>query len=131
MAANSLGNFGERVALDAAAGVSPSVTLYVHLYTDSVDAAGTGTEVSAVGTGYVKQAVTFSAAATVGGATTSANTNEVLFPLATASYTTVVSMAVKNAAGDVFWYGDLTAPKLVDVADQLRFAIGDIDLSMD
>ena len=131
MAANSLGNYGEQVALNAAAGRTPAETLFVHLYTDSVDATGTGTEVSAVGTGYVKQVVTFGAAATVGGVTATSNDIEVLFPLATASYTTVVSMAIKEATGSVFWYGDLTVAKLVDLNDQLRFAIGDIDLSMD
>jgi len=128
---NSLGDFGERLALDAAAGVSPAVTLYCHLYTDSVDATGTGTEVSAVGTGYLKQLVSFNAAATVGGVTSTDNDIEVLFPLATASYGTVVSMAIKDGTGNVYWYGDLTASKLVDLNDQLRFAIGDIDLSMD
>jgi hypothetical protein len=131
MAANSLGDYGERIALDAAAGVAPAVTLYVHLYTDSVAADGTGTEVTNVGTGYVKQVVSFDPAATSGGVTTTSNDVEVLFPLATASYGSVVSMAIKNNGGDVFWYGDLTVPKSIDTNDQLRFAIGDIDLSMD
>ena len=132
---NSLGNYGERVALDAASGVSPAGSRFVALYTNSVAADGTGTEV-ANANGYARQSVTFSAAATLAGVTTSSNTNEVLFPLCTTSnWGTIQSIGIwdsgTHGAGNLLWYGALTSPKLVEVDDQLRFAIGAIDLSMD
>lgn len=135
MAANSLGDYGERLALDAASGVSPVDGRFIALFTDSINAAGTGTEV-ANANGYERKAVVFDAAATVGGSTTTDNNAEVLFNLCvTSNWGTIVSIGIYDSAsygaGNLIWYGDLTAAKLIEVNDQLRFAIGAVDLSMD
>lgn len=133
--ANSLGNAGERLALNAASGQSPAANRYIALYTNNVAADGTGTEV-ANANGYQRTAVTFSAAATVGGVTSTSNDAEVLFPLCTtANWGNIQSIGIWTSqtwgAGDLIWYGTLTSPKLVEVDDQLRFAIGAVDLTMD
>ena len=130
MANKSLGDYGELQALNFAAGISPAMALTVYLYTDSVDAAGTGTEVAS-GIGYTPTAVTFGTATQVGGVTSIKNSAPVVFSPATAAWGTVTSLALKDGSGNVWWYGDLTTPKTVGLDDQLQFAINAIVLTMD
>lgn len=134
--ANSLGNYGERLALDAAAGVAPAKNLYLALFTTAPDATGAGTEVSPTGTNYSRKQATFDAAATDGGGVTStSNSAPVEFDPATASWGTIVGIGIfdsaTHGAGNLHWYGTVTNPKAVGVGDILKFAIGAIDLKMD
>lgn len=143
MAVNTLSNFGERKALDAAAGVSPAATLYVALLTTTPsDGAGTGLVEVTVGNGYIRKAVTFDAAATSTGVAPqpspagigfTKNSAEVLFNVASASWGTINGVGIYDAesGGNLWWYGDLVASKTVGIDDQLRFAAGAIVLKMD
>jgi hypothetical protein len=130
----SLGDYGETIALDAATGVFPADGRYVALYTDVLTAAGVGTEV-ANAAGYERKAVTFSAATTNTGVTSSSNSAEVLFNLATGTWGQIQSIGIWDSAtyglGNLIWYGELTTYKTIEANDQLRFATGDIDVTMD
>jgi hypothetical protein len=86
------------------------------------------TEVS--GGGYVRQAVAWTAAASVANGTVS-NTAEIAFPVATAAWGTVVGFGIYDAAaaGNLLYYGTLTASKTIAVDDQLKFAVGALTIS--
>jgi hypothetical protein len=55
----------------------------------------------------------------------------VTFPVATASWGTVEAVAICDAltAGNQLYYGDLGTEKLVDIGDQLNFAVGAITVT--
>jgi hypothetical protein len=146
MAINTLSNFGEIKALDAAAGLgAATATLYVALFTTTpTDGTGAGgVEVANAGA-YVRKVVSFDPAATSTGVAPqpspagigfTKNTAEVLFDVAAASWGTVVGVGIYDSAtyggGNLWWYGDLVASKTVGIDDQLRFAAGAIVLKMD
>jgi hypothetical protein len=119
----ALTDIGERLALDA----SLAGTLEVALYTVAPTDTGGGTEVT--GGSYARQSITFDPAGTVGGTTTAANDAEILFPVATGNYGTVVAAAVFDGS-DMIWYGNLTTNRAVNTGDQFRFAIGSIVLGI-
>ncbi len=102
--------------------------VYIGLYTTApTDAAG-GTEVTTSGTAYARQACAFNAAAS--GAT--ANTSDVVFPVATASYGTVVAFGIFDAstAGNLLYWNTITSVA-ISTNDQMKFLAGDIDVTED
>jgi len=107
---------------------TPPATVYVALFTTATDKNGGGTEVS--GGGYARQAVTFGAtqAGTTGRKV--ANSADVLFPVATASWGTVTHCAIFDAAtgGNMLYQGSLEAAKTIGANDQLKFAAGDLSV---
>jgi hypothetical protein len=133
---SSLTNYGEKLALDLTTNAlndlpTPAGTRLVALYTTAPGETGLGgVEVS--GGSYVRKPVTFGPAGISGPDTVASNTAEVLFDEATASWGNIVAMAIfDNAATpNMIWYGNLSAPKTVDVNDQIRFPIGSILLSI-
>jgi hypothetical protein len=144
MAVNTLSNFGEIKALDAAAGLgAATANLYVALFTTTpTNGSGAGGVEIAVAGGYIRKAVAFAASATSTGTAPqpapagiafTKNSGEVLFNVATASWGTVVGVGIYDAesGGNLWWYGDLVASKTVGIDDQLRFADGAIILKMD
>jgi hypothetical protein len=107
---------------------APPSTVYVALFTTATNKSGGGTEVS--GGGYARQAVTFGAP---GGGTNGrkvANSAEVTFPVATASWGTITHCAIFDAStgGNMLYQGALEASKTIDTNDQLRFATGDLSV---
>lgn len=103
--------------------------LYVALYTAAPTDTAEGTEVS--GGGYARQPITFNAP--TGDPATCANSSEIVFPVATASWGTVVAMALCAAAsgtGNQVLWASLMTPKTIDADDQLRFAAGAITVSL-
>lgn len=107
---------------------TPPATVYVALFTTATNKSGGGTEVS--GGGYARQAVTFGVpGAGVDGRKVS-NSAEVAFPVATASWGTITHCAIFDAAtgGNMLYQGALEASKLVDINDQLKFAVGDLSI---
>ena len=60
-----------------------------------------------------------------------ANTAAVSFDVAGASWGTVVAIAICDAvtAGNQLYFGPLGTDKLVDIGDQLNFAIGAITVT--
>lgn len=103
---------------------------YVALFTTAPDpeTGSGGVEVS--GGSYARQQVS-SWDISSGGAT--ANTNEVAFPTATASWGTVVAAALYDAAtaGNMLMSTSLAQSKTINNGDTAKFAAGDIDFSLD
>lgn len=96
-------------------------TVYCALYTATPSDAGGGTEVS--GNGYARQAVTFGAHS--GGVCT--NSAAITFPVdTTANWGTITSFGIFDAltVGNLLYWGALTASQVVNVGNQLQFAIG-------
>jgi hypothetical protein len=109
---------------------TPPATVYVALFTAAPTDAGGGTEVS--GGGYARQAVTFGAVS--GGSPSQiANSAAINFPVATASWGTVVAFGLYDAAtaGNLLAWANLTTSKLIDVNDQAQFATGALTISLD
>lgn len=100
-------------------------TVYCALYTVAPSDAGGGTEVS--GGGYARQAVTFGAPSN--GVFT--NSADVVFPIATANWGTIVAFALFDAAtgGNMLIYGNLSSPKTINSGDQFRFPAGQLSVT--
>jgi len=100
-------------------------TLHIALFTDSVTAAGTGTEVT--GGSYARKPVSASSFTDdlVGGFTLN---TALEFVTATASWGTVQSMAIYDAsvAGNVLAFDDLANSKVIASGDAFRFNTGSI-----
>ena len=127
----------------AAAGTGPA-TLHVALLTAAPSDTGGGTEVS--GGGYARVAVTSSLAnwaGTQGAGTTTASSgtsgttsdnNAITFPAPTANWGTITHYAVydASAAGNLLFYGALTASKTVNNGDAApAFAAGALTFQID
>jgi hypothetical protein len=128
--AGNLSDWLENALLDwAMGGTSPTrpTARHVGLLTAAPTDAGGGTEVS--GSGYSRQAATFGAAAA--GATS--NDSALTFTAAGGSWGTVTHIGIysDSTAGNLLWWGPLTASKTVGDGDSLVFAAGDIDLALD
>jgi hypothetical protein len=97
----------------------------VGLFTAVADAeAGTVTEVS--GGSYARTAVTFSAASS--GAT--ANSADVQFPTASASWGTITHAGVYDNAGNLLFVGELTNSKSVGSGDTFQISTGSLTISL-
>lgn len=101
---------------------TPPATVYVALYIVSPGVGGGGTEVS--GGSYARQLVTF--AAPSNGST--ASDIEVLFPIATSNWGTIVAFAFLDApsGGNMLYFSTLSTPRVVAVSDQVRFPAGQL-----
>jgi len=101
---------------------TPPSTVYLALFTVAPNASGGGTEVA---TGaYARQPVTFGTPVSQ----TVASTAAVTFPIATASWGTVTSFALFDAAtaGNMLYFANLSAPRAIGVNDQMSFPIGQL-----
>lgn len=111
-------------------GVTSPAAVYVALFTaDPGNAGSQASEVSSVGTAYARVAATglFGAPAGTPRQTTNSG-GAVTFPTATASWGTVTHMAILDAAtaGNMLYYGPLTASKTVDPGDTVTFPVSSI-----
>jgi hypothetical protein len=108
----------------ATAYTAPS-TIYLALYTVAPTDTGGGTEVS--GGSYARQSCAF----TVSGNLAS-NTSAVEWPVATATWGTVVAVGVFDAStsGNLLAYGNLTASKSIASGDVFRIPTGDLDITL-
>lgn len=133
--AGSFSDFLENEILDhvfGAAAYTAPATLYIALFTAAPTDAGGGTEVS--GGSYARVAVTNNATnfpAASGGA--KANGTEITFVTATASWGTVVAFGIFDAAsaGNLLAWADLTVTKTVNNGDTAKFAVSDLDITLD
>jgi hypothetical protein len=100
----------------------PPAVVWVALFTVTPGPAGGGTEV--VGGGYGRQTVTFSAPS--GGSTSSLA--DVIFPIATAPWGTVVAFALFDASsgGNMLYFGNLSTSRSILTSDQLKFPAGQL-----
>lgn len=109
---------------------TPPATLYLALFTSDPTDAGTGTEVT--GGAYARQTVAFSAPA-ASGASTSTNSADVLFPVATAAWGTVTHWGVFDAvaAGNLLYLGTLTPNMSVPTSIQPKVLAGTLAITED
>ena len=110
---------------------TPPTNIYVGLTTTTITDAHTGTTVpgEVVDGAYVrKKCNTWDAAAS--GATE--NTQAVTFAQATANWGTITYffLADKTTLGNILCWGNLTTSKAVSSGDTLKFATGDIDITL-
>jgi hypothetical protein len=125
-------NYTEDLVLDwlltANAATRPTAW-WVGLYTAAPSDTGGGTEVS---TGsYARQSSTFTVSGT--SPTLATNSAQIDFPTATGSWGTITHMGIFDAvsAGNLLWWGALTASKTIAIDDVFRFIAGAIDLTLD
>jgi hypothetical protein len=112
----------------AARNYTSPANLFVALSTaNPTDTGGALAEPS--GNGYARQAVSFNAAGADGA---TENTAQLTFgPCTTTSWGTITHFAIFDAssAGNMLYYGALTASKTIDVSDSLVVAAGDLDIA--
>lgn len=99
---------------------------YIGLFTAAPNDTGGGTEVS--GTGYVREAVTF----TVTGDTAS-NSAAVEWPVAGGSWGTITDLAIFDAvtAGNMIGYATLTNAKTIAAGDVFRVPVSELTVTLD
>lgn len=127
----ALSDYAENKVLDHLLGVSeftmPS-TVYLALFTsDPTDTGQAGTEVS--GGGYVRQAVTASAAS--GGQ--SQNSQEVLFPEATEDWGVITHVGIYDSqtGGNMLLHSEVTNPREFLAGDSFRVDVGGLTVNID
>ena len=109
------------VALRNVPYTSPA-TVYVSLYTVAPGVGGGGTEVA--GGSYARQTATFS----VPSNGQCSNTVDITFPVASATWGTIVSFALMDASsgGNMLYFGNLSTSRLVLASDQVKFPAGQL-----
>ena len=102
--------------------LAPPAATYCALFTVAPTQLGGGTEVS--GNGYARQAIVWGAPSNG----VCLNTNDVVFPIATADWGTITSFAVfdQPAGGNLLYYANLSSSRYIYLNDQVRFPIGQL-----
>jgi hypothetical protein len=105
----------------------PPVASYIALFIVSPTKSGGGIEVT--GGSYSRQLITWTAP--VNGQ--SSNTGDIIFPVATVAWGTITSYALLDApvAGNILYFADLNAPRLVQINDQVKFPTGQLQVIED
>lgn len=131
----------ERAILDmglSAIAFTPPATLYLALSTSSFSTSATGSamnEVSSAATGYARVAITANLtnfpAATGSNPATKSNGTVFTFPTATASWGTILSAYLCDAAtgGSILYGADLTASKTIQTGDTATYAVGALTIT--
>ena len=103
---------------------TPPTGSWVALYTVSPTVSGGGVEVS-VG-GYSRQSAVWSAP--VNGQ--SSSTADIVFPVASAPWGTIVAFGLLDAgtAGNLLYFAPLNAPQVVATMDQVKFPAGQLQV---
>jgi hypothetical protein len=106
---------------------SPGTSVYSALYTTDPTVADTGTEVT--GGSYARKQITAWDSPADGD---TENTNSESFVQATASWGTVAYTGIRDAstAGNLLFFGALTASKAVDNGDTFQWAAGALDVTV-
>lgn len=104
--------------------------VYLSLHTADPTKAGLHTGEVAVGA-YARQAITLGALSTSGTGDTSveqASNSLITFPTATADWGTITYMGIEDAAtaGNMLYFGPLTASKIVQNGDQFTMPAGQV-----
>ena len=101
--------------------------IVVALSTDPIDDTGDASITEPGTGGYGRQPVTFGAAA----AGTTSNSLQVDFTAVGAGFGTIVAMAIYDSGTNMLCYDNDMTDTLINDGDTLRFAVGDIDISLD
>lgn len=119
-----------------------AVGLALYTTTPNVDTGASGTEVSTSGTAYARINILtgnagghFFGAASSADPSTISNSADIVFATATASWGTIVGMALLDSttvgAGNALWIGALAASKVVNNGDVFKFLTGQLILTLD
>jgi hypothetical protein len=111
-----------------ATSVSRPTAWYIALFTSNPAEDGSGTEVSASGTAYVRKTVAFTVSGNL-----ATNNAAIEFPTATSSFGTVTHIGVFDAStsGNLIAYSALSASKAIATGDVFRIPTGDLDITLD
>ena len=112
-----------------ATSVTRPTAWYIALFTSNPAEDASGTEVSASGTAYARQSVSFSVSGNL-----ATNSAAVEFPTATGSgFGTVTHIGVYTASsgGDLIAYSALSASKAIAAGDVFRIPTNDLDITLD
>jgi hypothetical protein len=111
-----------------ATSVSRPTAWYIGLFTSNPAEDGSGTEVSASGTAYVRKTVAFTVSGNL-----ATNNAAIEFPTATSSFGTVTHIGVFTAStsGTLIAYSALSASKAIAAGDVFRIPTGDLDITLD
>ena len=107
---------------------SPATNIYVALYSNDPTSGDTGTELS--GSGYARVQVTFDAPAT--GSGTSVNSGDITFPTATADWTTITHVGIRDSdsGGNLLTFKELSSPIDVLNTNNFRIPVGELTVMM-
>lgn len=116
---------------NTAMGARGTGDLSVRLYTAAPTDAGGGTAVT--GGSYADQVLAATSGNWTVPGTPGAVTNavDINFPVATASWGTVVAVGILDASGNLLYYGNLAANKTVASGDSFKFAAGQLSITTD
>jgi hypothetical protein len=105
--------------------------IYVALYSAAPSDTGGGTELS--GNGYARVQHNSWNAASAASPSVADNNGEVSFPTATGAWSEATHFGLFDAstAGNLLGWGQLTTPKTAGAGDVLRFASGELDVTLD
>lgn len=117
-------------SLKAAAPATPAgcfigLALSAPTYNSTYEVAG--------GSGYVRQSMTFATAATAAGSASASNSTACTFgPFSSSAVITglFISDTVSSAAGNLLWYGNLSAARTPLVGDSLVIAAGALAITL-
>lgn len=100
----------------------PPPVIYVALFTVSPVPSGGGTEVA--GSGYGRQTAIFS----LSSAAITSSTTDVIFPIATGPWGTIVAFALFDASsgGNMLYFGNLSTSRTILASDQVKFPAGQL-----
>ena len=127
----ALTDFAERKALDAVFNDSAR-TYTVALFTVTPTETTSGTEVSTDNTGYARQTVTFSSAATVSSTTKVSNASTITFGSARSNWGTVTGAAVFDNLGNMLVFGNFeSGPVTVSTGNKVEIAVGALTITLD
>lgn len=107
-------------------------TVYIALFTTAPTDAGGGTEVSTAGTAYARQLLG-ATTVTSGDPTTVRNNANIVFPVATGNYGTVVAYGAYDAltGGNLLDWAPLASSKTVTTGDQFQILTNNLTISLD
>jgi len=130
-----MSNFLENALLNAtlnATTYTAPATVYVSLWTSNPNDDASGTEVSTMGTGYARTAVSFATASGTSGNVL--NDADVTFPTATASFGTVGWIGIYDAAtvgtGNLLYHTALDTAKAIDTGDIFKISTGNLSVTL-
>lgn len=131
--ASGKGNFLSNALLKHIIGeatYTPPADVDVALYTVVPNASGGGTEVSTGGTAYARQTHPLDTSNwTAVASQQTRNSVEIDWLTATANWGTVVACAVFESGGsNLMYWGNLTANRLVNTGDSVRFAVNGLTI---
>lgn len=139
--ANEVSNYLANALLDLAfnnSAFSAPDTYAALVHTDTIDDTDTGSTITEVSGGsYARVQINVNGGSSptwdVAASGALANTHEVAFPQATASWGTVIALAICDASsgGNLLFYDNGVTDQLVDNGDTAKFPIGDIDITLD